>query len=98
MRQLTATELHKSICLNFSGKVVRTPVKNALKVCQAFEMDFFVDGSSFDNYMSTDAFVPAWMCSWHRLSRPAARSGAGPKTMLPLQTSPAKASPHRCMM
>ena len=72
MRALTLTEHHKIICLNFSGKELRTPVKNALKVCQAFEMDFYVDGGSFDNYMTTDAFVPAWMV---QLAPPEAHSG-----------------------
>ena len=58
---LVAKEMERTIRLNFVGKIVRAPVKNSIKICSAFDNDFYLDGSAVDSYIVTDSFVPAWM-------------------------------------
>ena len=57
---LTASVLTEKLNFNFSGKIVLSPVKDSIKICEAFGVPFYLDGSACQSFKS-DFFVPAWM-------------------------------------
>ncbi|CAK0856958.1 unnamed protein product [Prorocentrum cordatum] len=59
--ELVATEITPSICLHFYGAVTRALVKDALHVCSAFGIDFYITKEGVDTFHSQLGFCPAWM-------------------------------------
>ena len=50
----------KRLVLNFAGRIVNVPVNNAIKLCEVWETQFYVDPRTYD-CPASELFVPAWL-------------------------------------